>query len=93
MLETNVLALAVGCQAAVRAMRSCEAQGHIVTITIGYRTANATGMYGATKHAVNVLSATLREELEHDTIRVVNVMPGPRRPISLRHFPPTFPNS
>lgn len=90
MLETNVLALAVGCQAAVRAMRSCEAQGHIVNISSVTAQRNATGMYGATKHAVNVLSATLREELEHDTIRVVNVMPGATSTNFARHFPPTF---
>jgi NADP-dependent 3-hydroxy acid dehydrogenase YdfG len=33
MLETNVLALLVGCQAAVRAMRECKADGHIVNIS------------------------------------------------------------
>ena len=32
MLETNVLALLMGCQAAVRAMRGCGATGHIVNI-------------------------------------------------------------
>jgi NADP-dependent 3-hydroxy acid dehydrogenase YdfG len=34
------------------------------------------GVYGATKHAVNVISNSLRAELEDDTIRVVTIMPG-----------------
>ena len=34
------------------------------------------GVYAATKHAVNVISASLRDELEQDTIRITNVMPG-----------------
>src|SRR3990172_7252131 len=33
MFETNVLALLVGSQAAVRAMRTCGAEGHIVNIS------------------------------------------------------------
>jgi NADP-dependent 3-hydroxy acid dehydrogenase YdfG len=33
MLETNVLALLVGCQAAVKAMRACGAEGQIVNIS------------------------------------------------------------
>src|SRR5690606_3872571 len=33
MLETNVLALLVGSQAAIRAMRACGAHGHIVNIS------------------------------------------------------------
>ena len=33
-------------------------------------------MYGATKHAVNCINASLRSELEDDTIRVTSIMPG-----------------
>ena len=33
MLETNVLALAVGCQAAIKAMRSTSSQGNIINIS------------------------------------------------------------
>lgn len=76
MLETNVLALLVGCQAAVRAMRACKAEGHIVNISSIAAQRADSGVYGSTKHAVNCLSATLRRELEEDSIRVVNVMPG-----------------
>jgi NADP-dependent 3-hydroxy acid dehydrogenase YdfG len=76
MLETNVLALLVGCRAAVRAMRKCGAAGHVVNISSIAAQRPDSGVYGATKHAVNAISATLRRELEDDAIRVVNVMPG-----------------
>jgi NADP-dependent 3-hydroxy acid dehydrogenase YdfG len=76
MLEVNVLALAVGCQAAIRAMRACEAHGHIVNISSVAALRRDSGMYGATKHAVNCINATLRQELEDDSIRVVSIMPG-----------------
>lgn len=76
MLETNVLALLVGCQAAVRAMRACNAEGQIVNISSVAAERRNTGVYGSTKHAVNSISSSLRDELEEDTIRVTNVMPG-----------------
>ena len=66
MLETNVLALLVGSQAAVRAMRACKAEGHVVNISSIAAQRNDSGVYGATKHAVNCISATLRSELEDD---------------------------
>jgi len=76
MFETNVLALLAGCQAAVRAMRKTGAQGHIVNISSVAAQRPDSGVYGATKHAVNCISKTLRNELESDTIRVVTIMPG-----------------
>jgi NADP-dependent 3-hydroxy acid dehydrogenase YdfG len=76
MLETNILTLLTGCQAAVRAMRKTGAQGHIVNISSVAATRPDSGVYGATKHAVNCISNTLRAELEGDTIRVVTIMPG-----------------
>lgn len=88
MLETNVLALLVGCQAAVRAMRACGAEGHIVNISSIAAQRADSGVYGSTKHAVNCISATLRRELEEDTIRVVNVMPGAIATNFARHFDP-----
>jgi len=90
MLETNVLALLVGCQAAVRAMRACKAAGHIVNISSIAAQRPASGVYGSTKHAVNAISATLRDELEDDTIRVVNVMPGAIATNFARNFDPDF---
>src|SRR5262245_47668146 len=88
MLETNVLALLVGCQAAVKAMRACKAEGHIVSISSIAAQRPDPGVYGATKHAVNAISATLRRELEDDTIRVVNVMPGAIATNFARNFDP-----
>jgi NADP-dependent 3-hydroxy acid dehydrogenase YdfG len=76
MLETNLLALLVGCQAGVRAMRACGAQGHVVNISSVAAQRPESGVYGATKHAVNVISGSLRQELMQDTIQVVTIMPG-----------------
>lgn len=90
MLETNVLALLVGCQAAVRAMRACGAEGHIVNISSIAAQRRDSGVYGSTKHAVNAISATLRGELEEDPIRVVNVMPGAIATNFARNFDPAF---
>ncbi len=90
MLETNVLALLVGCRAAVRAMRACRAEGYIVNISSIAAQRPDSGVYGATKHAVNCISSTLRRELEEDTIRVVNVMPGAIATNFARHFDPAF---
>ncbi len=90
MLETNVLALLVGCQAAVRAMRQCGAEGHVVNISSIAAHRPDSGVYGATKHAVNCISSTLRRELEEDSIRVVNVMPGAIATNFARNFDPAF---
>lgn len=90
MLETNVLALLAGSQAAIRAMRQCGANGHIVNISSIAAQRRDSGVYGATKHAVDCISATLRAELEGDTIRVVNVMPGAIATNFARNFDPEF---
>lgn len=76
MLEVNVLALAVGCQAAIRAMRSTGSDGNLINISSVAATRRDSGMYGATKHAVNCLNASLRKEVEDDPIRVTSIMPG-----------------
>jgi len=90
MLELNVLSLLVGCQAAVRAMKACGADGHIVNISSIAAQRRDSGVYGATKHAVNCISATLRGELEDESIRVVNVMPGAIATNFARNFDPEF---
>lgn len=76
MLETNVLALAVGCQAAVKAMRSTSSQGNIINISSVAAHRRESGVYGATKHAVNCINSTLRKELQDEPIRVTSIMPG-----------------
>ncbi len=90
MLETNVLALLAGCQAAVRAMRAGNTEGHIVNISSIAAQRADSGVYGATKHAVNCICSTLRRELEEDTIRVVNIMPGAIATNFARNFDPAF---
>jgi NADP-dependent 3-hydroxy acid dehydrogenase YdfG len=90
MLETNILGLLVGCQAAAKAMRGCNAKGHIVNISSIAAQRSDSGVYGSTKHAVNAISSSLRGELEEDTIRVVNVMPGAIATNFARNFDPAF---
>jgi NADP-dependent 3-hydroxy acid dehydrogenase YdfG len=88
MLETNVLALLMGCQAAVRAMRACGATGHIVNISSVAALRPESGVYGATKHAVNTICNSLRKELEDDPIQVVTIMPGAIATNFARNFDP-----
>jgi len=88
MLETNVLALLVGCQAAVRAMRACKAQGHIVNLSSIAALRPDSGVYGATKHAVNTISNSLRQELIDDPIQIVTIMPGAIATNFARNFDP-----
>jgi NADP-dependent 3-hydroxy acid dehydrogenase YdfG len=88
MLETNVLALLVGSQAAVRAMRDCGAEGHIVNVSSIAAQRPDSGVYGATKHAVNTIARSLRQELVDDTIQVVTVMPGAVATNFARNFDP-----
>src|SRR5260370_15390364 len=90
MFEVNVLALLVGSQAAVRAMRACGAAGHIVNISSVGGRREASGVYGSTKGAVNSIATTLRQELENDKNRVVNIMPGAVPTHFARNFPPEF---
>lgn len=88
MLETNLLGLLAGCQAAVRAMRACGAEGHIVNISSVAALRPDSGVYGATKHAVNTISNTLRQELLEDPIQVVTIMPGAVATNFARNFDP-----
>jgi NADP-dependent 3-hydroxy acid dehydrogenase YdfG len=57
-------------------MRAAGSEGHIINISSVAALRRDSGMYGATKHAVNAVNATLREELEDDLIRVTSIMPG-----------------
>lgn len=86
MFDVNVLALAVGCQAAVRAMRSTGSEGHIVNISSAATLHRDSGLYGATKYAVNCINSTLRDELQDDTIRAVSIMPGVFSTNFIRNF-------
>ena len=76
MLEINVLSLLAGSTAAVTAMRRAGNRGHIVNVSSVAALRPDSGVYGATKHAVNVITNSLREELLDDPIQVVSIMPG-----------------
>ena len=76
MFDTNVISLLVGCKAAVVAMRAQGTPGHLVNISSVAAREPASSVYGATKHAVNVISNTLRLELLEDPIKVTTIMPG-----------------
>lgn len=88
MLEVNVLSLLVGCQAAIGAMRRTGSGGHLVNISSVAAQNRESGVYGATKHAVNCISSTLRKELEDEDIRVVTIMPGAIATNFARNFDP-----
>lgn len=90
MFDTNVIAVLVGSQAAVRAMRATQSKGHIVTISSYAGTGEGYRVYGATKAAVNSLCKALRGELEDEPIRSVTIMPGAVATNFGRNFPPEF---
>lgn len=92
MFETNVIAMLVGSQAAIRAMRETKSSGHIVTISSYAGRGEPFRVYGATKAAVNSICASLRKELEDEPIRSVTIMPGAVATNFGRNFPPEFVN-
>ena len=77
MLETNVLALLIGCREAIRVMKD-NGGGHIVNVSsVAARATGDSGqVYSATKFAVNAISDGLRQEVHDAGIRVTVVMPG-----------------
>lgn len=87
MLEVNVLALLVGCQAAVEAMRLTGSGGNIINISSIGALRTESGVYGATKAAVNYLTEGMRAELEGDDIRITSLSPGVVATNFVRHFP------
>ena len=88
MLEVNVLALLVGSTAAIEAMRRTGSGGHLVNISSIAALRQSSGVYGATKAAVNHITGSLREELEGDDIRVTSLMPGVVATNFVRNFEP-----
>jgi len=76
MFQVNVLALIEASQTAVKAMRAQKTPGHIVNISSLSSRLDPGGVYGASKAAVDKVSEQLRDELEGDDIRVVNILPG-----------------
>jgi NADP-dependent 3-hydroxy acid dehydrogenase YdfG len=90
MFDVNVISLLKGSQAGIRAMRRHGEGGTVVNISSIAAQRRDSGVYGATKHAVNCICATLRAELEDEPINVVNVMPGAIATNFARNFDPAF---
>jgi NADP-dependent 3-hydroxy acid dehydrogenase YdfG len=88
MLDVNVLALLVGSQAAVTAMRATGSGGHIVNISSTGVLRPDNGVYGASKAAVSYVTEGLRAELEAEDIRVTALLPGPVATNIVRNFAP-----
>ena len=76
MLRVNVMALLEAAQAAGEHMRSHGRPSHIVNIASLSSRMEGGGVYGASKAAVDYISAQLRYELERDAIRCVTIVPG-----------------
>lgn len=76
-IDTNLLALLIGCREAIRVMLP-NASGQIVNMSSGTtRFLRPSGqVYTATKHAMNYITESLREELIETGIRVTVVVPG-----------------
>ncbi|HYA68852.1 MAG TPA: SDR family NAD(P)-dependent oxidoreductase, partial [Acidimicrobiales bacterium] len=64
------------------------AEGHIVNISSVAALRPDSGVYGSTKHAVNCITGSLRQELMNDTIQVMSVMPGAVATSFARNFDP-----
>lgn len=88
MLDVNVLALLVGATAAIEAMRRTDSSGHVINISSIAAVRPSSGVYGATKAAVNHITEALRQELEGDPIRVTSLMPGVVATNFVRNFEP-----
>ncbi|MCP5097149.1 MAG: SDR family NAD(P)-dependent oxidoreductase [Chloroflexi bacterium] len=76
-LTTNVLGLMAATNAAVPQMKQ-QGFGQIINISsiVGQRPVPKSGIYCASKTAVNFLTRSLRMELRHDPIKVTLVYPG-----------------
>jgi NADP-dependent 3-hydroxy acid dehydrogenase YdfG len=90
LFETNVLALLVGCKAAVLSMRASGVRGHIVNISSIAAKSPESGIYGASKHAVNVITNSLRLELIDDPIQLTTILPGVVATNFARYLDPTL---
>lgn len=76
MFDINVLAPIEGCRAAIEVMRGHGRPGHLINVGSLAARITAGGVYGASKLAQEMISRTLRAELEFDDIRVTSIIPG-----------------
>lgn len=92
MLEVNVISPLIGAKLAIQTMRKGGWAGHVVHFgSIAGRSEN-TGVYGATKAAIDSITISLRAELEDDQIRIVNIIPGAVMTNFVRTFPEALMN-
>src|SRR5688572_6276 len=87
MLETNVLGLCLACREGVRAMAGRGGTLVNVSALAGSEPAPGFAAYGASKHAVNGFSDSLRLELAGSGIRVLVVEPGQTMTSFARNIP------
>ena len=80
MLETNILALLIGCREAVRVMKNNTPPGGDIVNISSNATRHDIGktnqVYAATKHAVNAIGDGLRAEVHGSGIRVTTILPA-----------------
>ncbi|MET0660539.1 MAG: SDR family oxidoreductase [Steroidobacteraceae bacterium] len=88
MFDVNVLAPAEACRAAVQVMRRQGGPGHLINVSSVAAHWDTGGPYGASKRALEMISSTLRGELERDNIRITTVVPGGFATQLGRHFEP-----
>ncbi len=88
LFDVNVVALLVGCRAAITAMRATGRGGHIVNLSSTAVLRPDAGVYGASKAAVSYLTEGLRQELEGDNIRITALLPGVVATNAVRNFTP-----
>lgn len=88
LFDVHVIAMLEATQAAVRKMCAHGRPSHIVNVSSLTARWDAGGAYGAAKIAVEMLTRTLRKELERDAIRVSVVVPGGFRTNLARGYAP-----
>lgn len=88
LFDVHVIAVLEACQAAVRRMRAHGRPSHIVNLSSLTARWDAGGAYGAAKIALEMITRTLRKELERDAIRVSVVVPGGFRTNLARGYAP-----
>lgn len=76
-IDTNIKGVLYAIAAALPLMKA-QRSGHIISLSsvAGHRVNAGAAVYAATKHAVRVISESLRQEVTRDGIRVTIISPG-----------------
>ncbi|MET0987936.1 MAG: SDR family NAD(P)-dependent oxidoreductase [Steroidobacteraceae bacterium] len=89
MFAVNTLAPLESCSAAVEVMRKHGKAGHLLNIGSLAGRLDVGRVYGASKSALDMISRSLRLELEGDDIRVTSIVPGVFQSQLMRHLEPS----